>query len=149
MSEPSSPNPATSAPVLLYDGVCGFCTRSIQFIIAHDREKTMRFAALQSDYGKAIVARHPSLAAVDSVVFVDHAGEPARERVHVRSAAALRVAGYLGWPWKAALVARLIPGPIRDAAYDAFARIRYKLFGKYESCMIPPPDVRNRFLDAG
>jgi predicted DCC family thiol-disulfide oxidoreductase YuxK len=142
-------SPGAAAPVLLYDGVCGFCTWSIQFIIARDRRRTMRFAALQSEYGKAIVARHPSLVNVDSVVYVDHAGEPALERVYVRSAAALRVAAYLGWPWKVALIARAIPAAIRDAAYNTFARFRYRLFGKYESCMIPPPDVRSRFLDAG
>ena len=133
------------APVLLYDGVCGFCNKSVQLILDRDRRGEMRFAALQSDYGQQVVARHPELRGVDSVVYVEPAS--GGERVHVRSDAALKVAEYLGGLWKLFLAARLVPRALRDYFYDLFARNRYKFFGKYDSCMLPPPEVRSRFLD--
>ena len=135
------------APVLLYDGVCGFCNRTVQVVIDRDRRGSMRFAALQSDYGQSVVARHPELRGVDSVVLLEREPATGRERVRVRSAAALGVVSYLGGPWKLLLAARVIPAPVRDFLYDLFARYRYKFFGKYDSCMLPPPEVRSRFLD--
>jgi len=136
----------TTPPVLLYDGVCGFCNKTVQTILAYDARGRMRFAALQSDFGRAVVERHPELKDVDSVVFLEttSGGE---ERVYIRSEGALRVASYLGGPWKVFLVARLLPARLRDFLYNLFARNRYKIFGKYDSCMLPSPDVRSRFLD--
>lgn len=134
-----------AAPVLLYDGVCGFCNKSVQLILDHDRRGSMRFAALQSDYGQSVIERHPELRGVDSVVFVEsYAGG---ERVHTRSDAALKVAAYLGGFWKIFLAAKVLPRRLRDYCYDLFARNRYKFFGKYDTCMLPPPEVRSRFLD--
>jgi predicted DCC family thiol-disulfide oxidoreductase YuxK len=141
---PPQSNPA-DAPVLLYDGVCGFCNKSVQAVIDHDRRGAMRFAALQSAYGEAVVGRHPELRGVDSVVYVERVGGV--ERVHVRSDAALKVAGYLGGFWKIFLAARLLPRALRDYFYDLFARNRYRFFGKYDTCLLPPPEVRSRFLD--
>jgi predicted DCC family thiol-disulfide oxidoreductase YuxK len=135
-----------AAPVLLYDGVCGFCNKSVQLILDHDRRGEMRFAALQSDYGQAVVARHPELRGVDSVVFVEQTGAGG-ERIYVRSEAALKVAAYLGGFWKVFLAAKVLPRAARDYLYDLFARNRYRVFGKYDSCMLPPPEVRARFLD--
>ena len=132
--------------VLLYDGVCGFCNKSVQFILDHDRHGTIRFAALQSEFGQAVIARHPELAKVDSVVFLEQTGDD--EKVFIRSTAALRLSGYIGGIWGWARAAYLIPRPIRDVFYDLFARYRYRLFGKYDSCLLPPPEVRERFLDA-
>jgi predicted DCC family thiol-disulfide oxidoreductase YuxK len=131
--------------IMLYDGVCGFCNKSVQFVLDHDRRSVMRFAALQSEVGKAIVARHPGLEKIDSVVLVERTGD--EEQVSVRSNAALRLAGYLGGVWGLARVAYIIPRPIRDFFYDLFARYRYRLFGKYDTCLLPPPEVRGRFLD--
>ena len=137
---------SVGAPVLLYDGVCGFCNKSVQLILDRDRRGEMRFAALQSDYGQSVIERHPELRGIDSVVFIEQAR--GGERVYVRSAAALKVAAYLGGFWKIFLAARVLPVRLRDYCYDLFARNRYKLFGKYDSCMLPPPEVRSRFLDA-
>ena len=81
--------------VLLYDGVCGFCNRTVQVILARDRVGSMRFAPLQSEFAKEILARHPELCSVDSLILVKEAGK-CRERVHVRSDAVLEVAAYLG-----------------------------------------------------
>ena len=133
-------------PVLLYDGVCGFCNGAVRTILRFDRRGTLRFAALDSDFAKAVIDRHPTLADVDTMVFVDDPGQPG-ENVSVRSAAALRVARYLGGPWKVLLVAGLIPERLSDWLYDRFAGIRYRVFGQYDSCPVPAPDVRARFLD--
>ena len=135
-----------AAPVLLYDGVCGFCNGAVQTILRLDPHGTLQFAALQSDYAAAIIARHPFLAGVDSVVFVDNPDQPS-ERVFVRSAAALRTAEYLGGPWRLLKVARGIPAPARDRLYDGFARIRYRIFGTHDTCPVPSPEVRARFRD--
>jgi predicted DCC family thiol-disulfide oxidoreductase YuxK len=134
------------APVLLYDGVCGFCNGAVRTILRFDRHGTLRFAALDSDFARAIIDRHPSLAEIDTVAFVDEPEQPG-ERVSTRSAAGLRVASYLGGPWKLLLVAGVIPARLRDWLYDRFAAIRYRVFGKYDSCPVPAPDVRARFLD--
>jgi predicted DCC family thiol-disulfide oxidoreductase YuxK len=137
----------TSA-VLLYDGVCGLCNKSVQTIINHDRRGTLRFAALQSDYGQAATLRHPELKKVDSVVFLETLNASGEERAYTRSTAALKVASYLGGIWKIFLIAYIIPRPLRDVLYDLIARYRYKMFGKYDTCMLPPASVRARFLDA-
>jgi len=116
-------------------------------ILRRDRRGTMRFAALQSAYGEAVKARHPELAGVDSVVLVERSRDD-EERVFIRSDAALRVAAYLGGWWKLLLAFRILPGAARDLFYDLFARHRYKLFGKYDSCLVPSPEVRSRFVDS-
>ena len=134
-------------PVLLYDGVCGFCNKTVHMILAHDKHGTLRFAALQSNYGTALVARHPILRNVDSLVFLETSPGTNEECVFIRSSAVLRVAMYLGGRWKLLCVLAIIPIPLRDLFYDLFAKYRYKLFGKHDSCLIPPPDVRARFLD--
>lgn len=133
------------APILLYDGSCGFCSATVQLVLRHDRRGTLRFAALQSPFGERILAQHPELRGVDSVVWVDLV----KGQVLARSAAALRVAAYLGGIWRLALVLWIVPRPIRDGGYDLFARHRHLLTGRAALCMVPSPDVRHRFLDAG
>ena len=134
----------TTGPVLLYDGVCGFCNKSVQTILTHDRKGSMKFAPLQSKYGQEVTARH-NLGHIDSVVFVDRSS--GEERVAIRSAAALQVAKYLGGWWRLLSVFYVVPRPVRDFFYDLIAMYRYRFFGKYDSCLLPSPDVRARFLD--
>lgn len=134
-----------AAPVLLYDGVCGVCNRSVQTILRHDRHGSLRFAALDSDFARAVIERHPDLQDIDSMVFVE-SPEHSDERVSVRSAAGLAVASYLGGPFKPLLAARIIPAGIRDRLYDRFAAIRYRIGGKHDTCPVPAPEVRARFL---
>lgn len=133
-------------PVLLYDGLCGFCDGTVQFILEHDRRRTLKFATLQGDYARDVIGRHPELAGIDSLVLVerDAAGQ---ENVYVRSEGALRVARYLGGVWHLARAVAIVPRFLRDWAYDAFARIRYRVFGRYDSCPIPTPEQRARFID--
>ncbi len=132
--------------ILLYDGVCGFCNSTVQLIIKHDRNRTMRFAALQSTFAASLMERHPFLKTIDSLILIEQK-EDAAEVIHIRSSGALVVAGYLGGWWKIFLIARIIPAPVRDIVYDLFARYRYRFFGKYDSCLLPPPEVRSRFID--
>lgn len=134
-------------PVLLYDGVCGVCNGAVRTILRFDRHGTLRFAALDSDFARDVIARHPRLAGLDSVVFVRDPGGPT-ETVSTESAALLQVADYLGGYWKLATAARVIPAFVRDRLYAAFAAVRYHVGGKYDGCPIPSPEVRGRFLDA-
>ena len=134
-------------PVLLYDGTCGFCADSVQFVLRHDRRRTLRFASLQGVFGTEVRARHPELAQADTVAWVEPAIAGHAERVLLRSDAALRVAAYLGGWFHLARVAAILPRPIRDAAYDLVARHRHQLVGEGPSCLVPAPDVRDRFLD--
>ena len=94
-----------------------------------------------------MIARHPEVVGVDSLVLVERDGASGRERVYVRSEGALRVARYLGGAWHLARAVAIVPRFLRDWAYDAFARIRYRVFGKYDSCPIPTPEQRARFID--
>ncbi|HXU35834.1 MAG TPA: DCC1-like thiol-disulfide oxidoreductase family protein [Blastocatellia bacterium] len=137
----------TSQPVLLYDGLCGFCSKAVQRVLHFEKQKTMLFAALQSDYGKSILALHPELEGIDSMVFVESLVDASKGRVFVRSDAVLQVARYLGGVWNLAVAAYIIPRSIRDYLYDQFAKRRYRWFGKLNACMVPSPEVRARFLD--
>src|SRR5215212_663883 len=103
-------------PVLLYDGLCGFCDGTVQFILRHDRKQVLRFATLQGDFARQVIARHPELAGVDSLILVDH-DDSGTERVQVRSSGALAVARYLGGPWHLARATAIVPRFIRDLAY--------------------------------
>jgi predicted DCC family thiol-disulfide oxidoreductase YuxK len=134
-------------PVLLYDGLCGFCDGTVQFILRHDRRGTLKFATLQGEFARGVIARHPELAGVDSLVLVEPDAANGRENVYVRSTGALRVARYLGGAWHLTRATAIVPRFLRDWAYDAFARIRYRVFGRYDSCPIPTPEQRARFID--
>lgn len=134
--------------LLLYDGVCGLCDRFVRFVLAHDRGRRFRFAAMQSPVGRNLVSafgRDPNR--LDTVyVIVEY--RSAAGRVLSRSAAALFVLGQLGWPWRLATVLRRVPAAPRDWLYDRVAAHRYRLFGRHASCPAPDPRHRDRFLDA-
>ena len=134
------------APVLLYDGLCGFCDGTVQFVLKHDRRGTLKFATLQGEFAREVIARHPELAGVDSLVLVERDSSGV-EHVHVRSDGALQVARYLGGAWHLARGVAIVPRFLRDWAYDRFARVRYRVFGRYDACPIPSPEQRARFID--
>ena len=127
---------------MLFDGVCNFCSGAVQMVIRNDPAGVIHFAPLQSGYSRALLAAHPELAGIDSIIFVEEDG-----RVSVRSDAVLRIASRTGGWWRVLLVARLLPRAVRDWFYDGFANRRYQLFGKRDSCMMPTPEVRSRFVD--
>jgi len=136
----------SDAPVLLYDGLCGFCDGTVQFILEHDRRGALRFATLQGDFARGVIERHPELAGVDSLVLVER-GTSGEERIYVRSEGALQVAKYLGGAWTLARGLRIVPRFLRDLVYDGFARVRYRVFGRYDACPIPSAEQRARFID--
>lgn len=129
-------------PIILFDGVCNFCSGVVNFIIERDTKGVFRFAPLQSDAGRRIL-EHFNIAGEEFDTFVLVEGEEA----YIKSTAALRMCRLLGGFWKLLYVFIAIPAPIRDAAYDYVARNRYRWFGKKEECMVPGPEVRRRFLE--
>lgn len=134
-------------PVLLYDGDCGFCDRTVRFTLARDRRGRVRFAPLAGQFAAEVRARHPGLAGVDSLVLVEPASGDAAERIWVRSDGALRLAGYLGGPWRLASVLRAVPASLRDGVYDLVARNRHRWFAPPDACARPDPAHAGRFLD--
>ena len=130
-----------AAGIVLFDGRCNLCNGSVKFIIRHDPRGRFRFASLQSDRGRKIVAesgRDP--ADIDTIVLVQGG------RAYDRSSAALRIAQGLGFPLALLSVFLLIPPPLRDLVYRWIARNRYRWFGTTEACLMPTADVRTRFL---
>lgn len=129
--------------LLLYDGSCGFCARSVQFVLRHESaNRSLRFASLESDVGAEIRAKHPELDSIDSVIWVDPNGT-----LLVKSRAALRVLSYLGGIWRGlAAVGRIVPLFVRDAVYDFIARHRHQIIRADPSCLLPTPEQRVRFL---
>ncbi|AMQ20390.1 thiol-disulfide oxidoreductase DCC family protein [Geobacillus sp. JS12] len=128
-------------PVILFDGDCLFCHASVHWIAARDRKAVFRFAAQQSDVGRAILAAQGA-AGGDSVVLVVNG------RCYVKSDAVLRIGRRLAWPWNGlAAVGFLVPKPLRDYMYDAIANRRHRLIPKQDRCPLPPPELRARFLD--
>src|SRR5581483_8153825 len=135
------------APVLLYDGTCGFCARAVQFTLRHERAPgALRFASLQSDVGAAVRDAHPELAGVDSVIWYEHSEHG--DLVLARSAATIAVLRYLGGGWRLlGALLRAVPRPVRDWGYDVVARHRHQLVRNDASCLLPTPEQRARFLD--
>jgi len=135
--------------VLLFDGTCGLCARSVQFVLAREqRRRSLRFAALQSAFGQEVQRRHPELSNVDSVIWLEPATDGRPESVYVRSDAALRTLRYLGGVWSAlGAVGRLVPAVMRDRVYDLIAKHRHRLVRADASCLVPTADQRARFIE--
>jgi predicted DCC family thiol-disulfide oxidoreductase YuxK len=139
---------STAGPILFYDGVCGLCNTLVQFLLKHDKRRQLRFASLQSDFAEKVLRRHGfDPKDLDTLHVVENYEQP-DERMLQRSDAVLRAARELGGHWSVlAAVAKIVPRPLRDIAYRFVAQNRYRVFGKYETCMLPDPDQRSRFLD--
>lgn len=127
-------------PVILFDGDCNFCDASVQFIINRDPKGIFHFASLQSEAGQELLQKHNVPADIDSMILIEN------EKVFYKSSAALRICRHLQGAWKLLYALIVIPSPIRNVVYDVVARNRYKWFGQKESCMLPPPSIRKRFL---
>ena len=142
-------SPPEGAHLVLYDGVCGLCNRLLQFVLKHDSHAVFRFASLQSPIGIATVARWGGDPRdLSSLYVVAHFRKP-YARLFTRSDAALFVARQLGWPWRMLFITALVPARFRDRAYDLVARSRYRVFGRYERCLLPSTASRSRFIDEG
>ena len=129
--------------MLLYDGTCGLCAASVQFVLKRDPSGPLRFAALDSAFGQSVVEQHPELLGADSMVWVERP-DGGRGRVVVRSGAVLLVAEYLGGVWKLAMVFWLVPRLLRDAVYRFIAKHRHRV--ARDECLVPTPEQRRRFL---
>ncbi len=139
--------PTESNPIVLYDGVCGLCNRLVQFLLQRDTHDHFRFASLQSALGQQILTRHGADPLdLDTFYVVLDYGQ-ASERLLARSEGIVYALTTLGGIWKIAAVGKALPGAIRDGLYNFVARHRYQVFGKHESCMLPAPKDRAKFLD--
>ncbi|MDZ7880853.1 MAG: thiol-disulfide oxidoreductase DCC family protein [Saprospiraceae bacterium] len=129
-------------PIILFDGVCNLCNASVQFVIERDPMAVFRFAALQSDFGQAILAKNAVNTEGGGTVILVENGQ-----VYDRSTAALRVAKRLSGGIKLLAVFLIVPKPIRDFFYKIIARNRYRWFGKQETCWLPAKELKARFID--
>lgn len=134
-------DPSTNHPLVLFDGVCNFCNASVNFILKRDPTGVFRFTPLQSKMAKRLLEKFqlPS-DELNTMVLIDG------DRVCTRSDAGLRIARRLRWPWPLVSVFLIIPKVLRDVVYKIIARNRYRWWGKRETCMVPSPEWKERFL---
>lgn len=127
--------------LILFDGVCNLCSALVQFVIRHDPAAKFRFAAIQSQVGTEIFQSH-GLDPTDLQTFVFIADG----RMFLRSDAAIEVVSRFGGAWRIFKIFRLLPRVLRDSIYSTIARNRYRWFGRKEVCMIPTPEIKERFI---
>lgn len=127
--------------VVLFDGICNFCESSVQFIIKNDQSNSLQFASLQSNIGQQLLVDYKMPTTIDGVVFIEN------NIAYYKSAAAFKIARYFGGFWKILNIFSVLPLSFTDFVYDIIAKNRYRWFGKKESCMLPSPEIRNRFLE--
>lgn len=134
-------NDSKEKGIVLFDGVCNFCNSSVNFIIRKDHNDYFRFLTLQSDKGKSIVARHHlDPENLQTVILLENG------KIYTRSTAGLRIAKKLKGGWKLLYGFVVIPAFIRDLFYNIIAKNRYRWWGKKDACMVPTPEVKNKFL---
>jgi predicted DCC family thiol-disulfide oxidoreductase YuxK len=132
----------TTEKIVFFDGVCNFCNYWVNFAIKRDKKNKLRFAPLQGETAKSVLPKHKiNTTVLSTVVFVENG------KVYTQSSAALRICKHLNGVWKIFYGLMIIPKFLRDAAYNFIAKNRYRWFGKKEACMIPTPEMRERFLD--
>ncbi|HXV59748.1 MAG TPA: DCC1-like thiol-disulfide oxidoreductase family protein [Vicinamibacteria bacterium] len=133
--------------VVLFDGVCVLCDRSMRFLLAKDDGEVLSFAPLQGETARQILARHPKADRSLATVLYAREVDTENEMVYERSDAALMILRDLGGIWRALSWLRWIPRAIRDGIYGVIARNRYRWFGKLDACQLPGSDESHRFLD--
>lgn len=146
LSMPSEPSLHEDQMIVLYDGLCGLCDSVVQFLLRHDTKDVFRFAPQQSDFAQQILTRHGfDATAIETICLIENYKQPS-EQVLTKSAATLRIAEGLGGIWNAAQVAKLLPHPLRDAAYDWVARNRFRFFGRRTECRLASPTEQHKFV---
>lgn len=131
----------SSGPIIVFDAECILCSANAQFVLRHDRERRFRLASMQNEAGAALYRRFGIDPANPETLIVVEGDEALRD-----SDAVLAIYAGLGWPWKAFSVLRLIPRGLRDPLYLFIARNRYRIFGRRETCWVPPADYAGRVL---
>lgn len=127
--------------IILFDGVCNLCNSSVNFIIDRDKKNVFKFAALQSETGQKFLDKFGmNKNDFDSVVLLDE------NKFYSKSTAALMIVKEFPSLWKALFVFIIIPAPLRNFLYDLVAKNRYRWFGKKDSCRMPSPELKNKFL---
>lgn len=128
--------------IVLFDGVCNLCNSTVQFIIKRDTHNQFKFSSLQSEYGQNFL-KERNLASSDfkSIILYEH-----EVAYYTKSTAALKIAQNLGFPYNLLSVFLLIPSFIRDWIYSLISKYRYHLFGKKDSCMVPTPENKRKFI---
>ncbi len=139
--DPSVPAFPDDKPLIVFDGICVLCSASARFVMRHDPAGAFRLTAAQSPVRQALYG-HYGLDPADYDTFLVLEGG----RAFLKSEAALHVAAGLGWPRAAASIPRALPAALRDAAYDAVARTRYRVFGRRPTCFVARPDQAGRFV---
>jgi predicted DCC family thiol-disulfide oxidoreductase YuxK len=141
-SDPSVPPFPDDTALLVFDGVCVLCSASARFILKRDRARRFRFATAQSPLGQALF-RHYGLDAQTfetNLVLIEG-------RAYGKLDTVVAAGRELGGVWRALALLRVLPRSVADWLYDGVARNRYRLFGRTERCMMPPPEWRDRFID--
>lgn len=130
------------ATIVFFDGVCNLCNHSVQWIIKRDQRKQFYFASLQSTFARDFMTQHPRIGSSNSVILW-HKG-----KYRDQSDAVLSIVAILGFPWNILMIGKILPRSFRNLVYQWIAKNRYRWFGKRDTCMIPSPDLNDRFLDA-
>ncbi len=138
-------NAPAAKPLVLYDGRCGFCDVSVQWLLEHDPSGQFQFAALEGETAAAVLQRHPLPPDLDSIVLVETDGD-GNERISVHSTAIFRICRRLNGPWRAIAWLGVLPRALTDLGYRLFARHRYRVWGRLDACRLPQPNERSRFL---
>ncbi|MEQ8903927.1 DCC1-like thiol-disulfide oxidoreductase family protein [Ekhidna sp.] len=129
-------------PIILFDGVCNLCNSSVQFIIERDKKELFLFASLQSRYAKEnLPDEFSDETALQSIILKEG------DEIKSKSSAVLTITKSLSGLWPLFYVLIVIPKFVRDWVYDIIAKNRYQWFGKKDQCMIPSPELKNRFID--
>ena len=132
--------------IVFYDGVCGLCNGFVRFLLKRNPPRPYYFASLQSTFAEEILLPHGADPhSLSAMYLVEHFGEPS-ETVTARSEAAFRILRSLGGFWGVLAVLDVLPRPLLDAGYKLMAKLRYRLFGRYDSCPVPEPRHRHLFL---
>lgn len=134
-------------PIVLYDGVCGLCNRLNQFLLKRDHRDRFRFASLQSEFADSLLRRHGIKGLDLDTVYLVVDYRLSSERLLSRSDAILQVLSELGGVWSIFTIGRVLPKGIRNRIYNFVARNRYRVFGKYETCLLPEKQYQHKFLD--
>ncbi|MEO5894898.1 MAG: DCC1-like thiol-disulfide oxidoreductase family protein [Vicinamibacterales bacterium] len=134
--------------LIFYDGVCALCNGAVAFLLKRDPQGLFRFASLQGEFAARTLPKYGIVPAdLDSIAVIADWNTPG-ERPLTRSRAVLNALDSLGGAWRRlARIARVFPVAFSDAVYSTIARIRYRTFGKYDVCPIPPPEWRDRFIE--
>ena len=138
-------DPAAERITVFFDGVCNMCNGVVSYLVGRDRNRQFRYAPLQGETYRRLVGEQPALAGIDSIVVAREKADGTRE-VLTHSDGPLFLARRLGGWWTPVGMLRFLPRLLRDGVYRLVARLRYRLFGKKETCRLPTPEERDRFL---